>query len=190
MKSLIVVWEGPYAWPGYEQSNGLPPLPGHSGVYLQAFECDAGYAIYAAGITSRNVGVRFKEHTIKYLSGDYTVLDVESARHGERREIWHGWGEARSKRGEFERRKAEITAAAREQLAAFRIFVADVGPKNRVLRRIEAAVMDLLYKQNEPLSRLPDRGMSLSRRWVHEDSILVRCICNHRFHGVPLAFEI
>ena len=190
MKSLTILWEGPYAWPGCEQTSDFPRLPEHSGVYLQTFERDGGYAIYAAGITNRNVGERFKEHARKYLNGDYTVLDVEAAQHGERKEIWHGWGEARSKRAEFERRKAEITAAAREQLKAFRIFVADVGTESRISRRIESAVMDLLYAQPVPLSKLPDRGMSLSRRWADEESMLVQSSCKHRLHGIPEIFKI
>jgi hypothetical protein len=191
VKSQTVIWEGPFAWPGYEQLNGLPTLPEYSGVYLQAFDYDGGFAIWGPGITARPFYKRFREHTRGYLNGDYTVLDSDAVQQrGERREVWHGWGEARKRRAEFEERRGEITEAVHRMLAAMRIFVADVGPDNRVARRMEAGVTDLLYSQSEPLSLLPDRGTSLSRRWPNEEVILVESRSKKILHGIPSPFEI
>lgn len=187
---LTVMWQGPFAWPGYEQTSGLDSLPLHSGVYLQAFDHGGGFAVWVAGITSRAFRVRFQQHTNEFLKGRYTVLDPDAVQQrGERKEIWHGWGEARRRQTEFQDRKAEITAAVHRLLAELRIFVADVGPDNRVARRLESGIMDLLYVQSEPLCRLPDRGMSLSRRWPTEEVIVVESRCGHRLHGIPPSFE-
>jgi len=110
-KTMEAIWSGPYSWPFYESENHLNPLPKMSGVYLQTFRYRNGYLIYAAGLTRRSVLMRFKEHTKGYVNGNYTVLDIEAAQQGMRKEVWHGWGYARSHREEFEYRKEEIIRA-------------------------------------------------------------------------------
>lgn len=89
---------GPYGWPKYEAVNNLTPLPRHPGLYLWTFECDSGYLIYCAGITRRPIPARFREHTKKFMGGDYTVLDVATLKNGIRKEVWHGWGWTQEKR--------------------------------------------------------------------------------------------
>ena len=46
------VWQGPFAWNGFEQDNGLLPLPKLRGVYLFAVPYLNGYAIQGAGETT------------------------------------------------------------------------------------------------------------------------------------------
>ena len=48
-RRIEVVWNGPYSWPGFEDDNKLPAIPEVPGVYLQTFEYQGGYIIYAAG---------------------------------------------------------------------------------------------------------------------------------------------
>ena len=122
-------WEGPFAWPSFETESALPPLPSMSGIYLQTFGYNDGYLIYGAGLTRRRFCARLQEHTRKYLSGDYTVLDPAAASLGLRQEVWHGWGYARAHRAEFVNRKDEIHRAVRNQLSCFRIFVTDAALK-------------------------------------------------------------
>ena len=186
---LRLNWVGPFAWPGFEAENGLQPLPSISGVYLQTFRHRKEFAVYAAGITRRPVAVRFREHTRKYLKGEYTVLHVPSAERGIRREIWHGWAYARSHPQEFTNRQSEIVEAVRRQLASFRIFVADPGRDRRLLARLEARIMSLLYDQSPPLSELPDRGMSLAPRRPAESPIPVTSHSLCRLLAIPRLFD-
>ena len=93
--ALQITWNGPYAWPTFEGQTGLQSIPKLSGLYLQTFEYKSGYIIYAAGLTRRPVPSRFKEHTQKYMNGEYNVLDINAAQQGIRKEIWHGWGYAK-----------------------------------------------------------------------------------------------
>ncbi len=164
-KSIINTnWTGPFAWPKYEDSASLPPIPIHPGVYLITFEYEDGFLIYAAGITRRNIPTRFKEHTKKYLSGDYTILDLSAIKYGKRKEIWHGWGWTPKKKQDFESRKSEILEGTHNQLAGSRIFVTDIGTADRILERLEAAIMNNLYEQPSPYCDIPDRGMHLLGR--------------------------
>jgi hypothetical protein len=142
VNTIDVEWTGPYAWPTFENQSGLPSLPKHPGVYLGTCEYQAGYIIYAAGITRRPIRTRLREHTAKYLNGDYTILDMAAMNRGVREEIWHGWRWTLEKRKDYEERKDALVAAARHQLAAFRVFTADVGTGPRMLERLEAAIMN------------------------------------------------
>ena len=185
--TMHLVWEGPYAWPGFESAGSLPPLPKSPGVYIQACDYKGGYLILGCGITRRPVAHRLREHTRKFLNGEITVLDIPAAQAGIRREIWHGWGEARRRRDEFENRKGEIQEAARQHLAGIRIFLADPsggGKDSRLRERFEAALMDDLYKHAPPICDLPDRGTLQMRRRPEETPVLVSNSSSSHLHGL------
>ncbi len=183
-------WKGPFSWPKFEGRNQLDPIPPISGVYLQTFEYQSGYLIYAAGLTRRSVPERFEEHTRKYMNGEYNVLDIDAVQQGIRQEIWHGWGYAREHREEFKEREVVILDAVCKQLAGFRIFVADIGDQPRILERLEAAIMEHLYQQLSPVCDIPDRGMHLAARWDSEKSIVVKNYCVTNIYGLPGLLEI
>ena len=192
-ETIEITWDGPYGWPGYESENGLNPIPRIPGVYLQTFEYQQGYLIYAAGITQRPVPVRFSEHTGSYLDGKYNILDIAAAEQGLRKEIWHGWAYERQHRDEFEERKSMITEAVHRQLAGFRIFVADLGERGkgkRILERLEAAVMLSLYEQPPPICDIPDRGMYLAPRWDSESPIHIKSSSHFVLLGLPHSLKI
>jgi hypothetical protein len=134
--------------------------------------------------------MRFREHTRKYMNGEYNVLDVAAAQQGVRKEIWHGWGYARKHREKFEARKTTILDAVRKQLAEFRIFITDMGQEPRALERLEASIMMTLYQQQSPISDIPDRGMQLAPRWDSEEPIVVKNTCAAVLHGLPAFLEI
>ena len=188
--ALQITWNGPYAWPTFEGQTGLQSIPKLSGLYLQTFEYKSGYIIYAAGLTRRPVPARFKEHTQKYMNGEYNVLDINAAQQGIRKEIWHGWGYAKEHRDEFDERKLEILDAVQKQLEGFRIFVGNVGEEPRILERLEASIMENLYRQPSPFCDIPDKGMFLSQRWDSEDPVFIESNCNVNIHGLPSHFEI
>jgi len=172
--TIEVTWEGPYGWPGFESENNLRPIPNIPGVYLQTFEYQGGYLIYAAGLTRRPVPTRFRDHTVKYMNGEYNVLDIDATQQGIRKEVWHGWGYAREHREEFEERKSIIIAAVCKQLAGFRIFVADVGTQPRTIERLEASIMNRLYQEQPPFCDIPDKGMMLAPRRESEAVTMVK----------------
>ncbi len=188
--AIDIEWIGPFAWPKFETESDLPAIPKHPGIYLMTSAYKTGYIIYAAGITRRPIPIRFREHTMKYLSGDYTILDMSVMKLGVRKEIWHGWGWTPEKRKDYERRENELAEAARKQLAAFRIFVANVGKMPRILERLEATIINTLYKDAPPFCDIPDRGMMLAPRWKSEIPITVFMHCAVKLHGIPQQLEI
>ena len=152
-----ILWDGPFSWPGFERDNLLRSIPRTPGVYLQTFDYKEAYLIYAAGLSRRPILTRFKEHTRKYMNGEYKVLDLSAAHRGVRQEVWHGWGYARTHRDEFERNQPFILEAVRKQLAGFQIFTANVegAKETRTLERLEASIMAALYEQVPPSATFP-----------------------------------
>jgi hypothetical protein len=131
------------------------------------------------------------------MNGEYNVLDIAAAQQGARNRIWHGWTYARKHREEFEERRSVILGAARRQLAGFRIFVTDMARepwvlerKKGVLERLEASIMNDLYRQPSPICEIPDRGMHLASRRDSENPIIVRNNCAVLLHGLPALLEI
>lgn len=190
---MDITWKGPYSWPGYEEENNLKPVPKMPGVYLQTFEYNGGYIIYAVGLTRRPVPTRLKEHTQHFMEGEYNVLELEAVQKGFRKEIWHGWDYAKTHRNEFEARKEEILKAIHTKLQGMRIFITaliDLDPEARILERLEAGVMNTLYAQPSPIGDIPDKGMHLSPRWETEEPILVQNKASVALHGLPDVMEI
>ena len=189
---LDIEWRGPFGWPKFEDK--LEVLPKISGVYLLTVEYQNGYLIYAAGITRRPMPNRFREHTREYMNGVYNVLDIATMKSGFRKEVWHGFwmskNRPREKVIEFKKRQREIQDAVRKQLAGFRIFVGTIGNKPRLLERLEAAIMDNLYKQPMPLCDVPDKGMMLAPRWKSENPIVVKNNCPVLIFGLPTYLAI
>ena len=184
---IEINWLGPFGWPGFGDTSDI--LPNTPGIYLWTAEyLQGGYLIYAAGITRRPMKKRFSEHTRAYLNGTYTLFDMDALRQGVRKEVWHGfWTKKRSaeRQQEFDRRRSELDAAARAQLAAFQIFVATVDPQPRLLERLEAAIMNCLYNQAAPLSDIPDRWMMLAPRWPAEAPLTIGSNSQAVLHGLP-----
>jgi len=188
---IDVEWLGPFGWPKFE--GKLKPVPQKPGVYLLTVEYQDGYLIYAAGITRRPMPKRFREHTREYMNGIYNLLDIVAMQSGFRKEVWHGlWmgKQPLKKLAEYKERKPEIQKAVRNQLAGFRIFTADIGTEPRILERLEAAIMDALYKQPMPLRDVPDRGMMLAPRWPSETPIVSKNKCSATLFGLPACLEI
>ena len=168
----------------------MPKAPAVPGVYLLTFPFRDGFLIYAAGITRRPIPNRLREHTKKYLCGDYTILDVAGASRGERIEHWHGWGWTEEKRRDYSARSSVLQNLAAEQLGRFRIFV--IGPLDepRLLERIEAAIMAAINASEIPVCDLADRGMQLSGRWKDEEPIELHSKLNVKLYGLPRVLEI
>ena len=188
---IDIEWLGPFGWPKFE--GGLKPIPQTPGIYLFTVEYQTGYLIYAAGITRGPIPKRFSRHTREYMNGIYNVLDIVAMQSGFRKEVWHGlWmgKHPRERVAEYRKRKEEIQKAVGNQLAGFRIFTADIGTMPRILERIEAAIMENLYKQPMPLCDVPDKGMKLAPRWKSEIPIVVKNKFPVMLYGLPACLEI
>lgn len=188
IKREDIFWRGPFAWNGFETVNSLEKIPDIAGVYLFTFEYRDGYIIYSAGVTS-STKRRLGEHTRAFRKGDYTILDVESAQVGVRKEIWHGWDYAKKHKEEFEKNEAFISKAIEKQLGAYRLFVIEIDDR-RKRERIEFSIIQSIYSSKEPWADLVDGGMALKGRYNSEMPIEIQNICPVNLYGLPEILEI
>lgn len=96
------------------------------------------------------------------------------------------------KREAFHLHRANILDATLRQCRAFRIFVAEFGPDDRLRKRLEAGIMDSLASAPLPFSSIPDTGMALSRRDASkgEFPITVENVASATLHALPGIMEI
>ena len=144
--------------------------------------------MYGAGITN-STKRRFATHTREYKKENYNVLDINSAKKGERKEIWHGWQYAKTHPEEFLQNKETILKAVDNQLQSFRIFIAEILD-TRKRERIEAAIMQNIYTSQEHWSELADRGMFLKERYNYEMPLKMKNISTGKIYGLPKLLEI
>lgn len=163
-------------------------MPDGAGVYLMTFETQDGHILRSAGVSGA-LRRRLREHERLYLCGDYTILDVEAARAGLRHERWHGWAFARQHPDLRTEHLDFIRAAAREELAACRLFTA-TEPDRRRRERIEFAIIHAAYASGQPWGDLVDGGMSLRGRDNREMPVRLINACSSRIHGLPDDMEI
>lgn len=188
IKTEEVLWQGPFSWPGFERENRLAIIPDIAGVYLLTFEYKDGYILRSAGVTN-SMKRRFSQHKREYMSGRYTVLNITSAKKGERKEIWHGWGYAKKHQNEFLHHKDYILNSVKNQLTAYRLFITKI-PDRRKKERIEFAIIQNAYISKEPWGDLVDGGMALRGRANSEIPIEAKNSCSHKIYGVPEILEI
>lgn len=184
----ILNWKGPFSWPKFEEYNNQEEMKPTEGVYLWTFEFKEGFLIYAAGITN-STKRRFATHTREYRKGNYTILDIDAAQKGIRKEIWHGWNYAKENQDEFIEKKEMILKSIEEQLKSFRIFIAEI-PDKRKRERLEAGIMQNIYISKDFWSELADRGMYLKGRYNSEMPIEIQNCCNHKIYGLKEFLEI
>ena len=186
-------WQGPFALMGsdvalcFECSAAREP-----GLYLWTFEFRGGYLIYGVGLTTRPLAKRLTEHIRGFSSGQYTILKWRTAQNGIREEAWHGmWKGYDSPERQAERlaRHVEIEIAANEMMSKMRVFLAPLPPNKRVLNRLEAAIMKILYAGSGPVVELPDKGVHLEPRKPSEPPLLVHNNTPYMLHGLPATFQ-
>ena len=170
---MEIGWKGPFAVPGFEKINGLPPLVGGQGVYLINFKYDGGYIIWYGGMTGRTFRERFAQHRRNYRDGKHGLLDIGQAQQGVNSEIWAYHGERQIDQTAFELQDGR--AAVERQLAAYHLFVTDQTlPSRRLQFRLEAAILRTIDRNGTLLWDRPDwtKRWSLSPRRVNEAPIL------------------
>jgi hypothetical protein len=185
MKNISFPFLGPFGWPKYE--NGLPSLINIPGVYLMTVRHQEGFLPYGVGVTRRPARNRFTEHTRSYLKGEYNILELNAAQQGIRKVLWKGWGWTPEKHADYEARRDEIITFAKHQMLGTCIFVIDMGGTPRLLERMEAAIANHFYKQDDTLF---DRGMLLMPRWETEEPIIVTVRSTCKIYGLPDEIEI
>ena len=76
-----------------------------------------------------------------------------------------------------------------ENLKAMRLWIADCPQAARIQRRIESALMDLLYARQDAIGSFLQPGLVRQPRWENEEPVLVRQTPADLIQGIPAEFE-
>ena len=218
MDRKSITWEGPYAWPNFENAEGnekLKTLPEVEGVYTFTFELEDGYVAFWPGY-SGTIKTRMDQHRRdKFEKGEYHVFDLEYALKGKRKDIWPWKGNETNPTGFG----SEMQEAVKKQLAATRIFIAKITneeisnvqvygndndrKRKRFGKRLESAFInhldketaywsDLMYKRNKEIG---ETGMQREDPiWKEEKygeaPIEIKNICEYKIYGLPEIFKL
>jgi len=174
-------WYGPYKWYGttddciFTRSEAKK-----SGIYLWTIPFKKQYLTYYVGETGKSFASRHIWHARDYLHGLYRVYDPHQFGQGTKILVWGGmWKPGR--RGahhmlEFLNQYPELSSVIYEFLGKFSIFLAPLDVKERVRKRIEAAVANRLYEQPGLFGKFQDTDIRYHPRQPDEEPISVTMV--------------
>lgn len=194
---------GPFCWlrssPRGDPWLFTAPEARDVGVYLWAVPYLRASLVCWVGFTTRRFEMRFREHTMWYLAGTYTILDTQELLAGRRVELWHGmWTGRRSveRVDEFLLRAGDLAPKTRELLQTFRVYLLPIElnapkkPQRRILARIEAAMVNCLYQAPPEIADIMDKGYHLEPRLPDEPPIHVDFKGGPELHGIPRSLDV
>lgn len=174
-------WYGPYKWYGTtDDCIFTRPEAKKSGIYLWTIPFKKQYLTYYVGETGKSFASRHIWHTRDYLHGLYRVYDPHQFGQGTKTFVWGGMWKPGTRGArhmlEFLNRYAELSSIIYEFLGQFRIFLTPLDAKERVRRRIEAAVANRLYEQPGLISKFQNSDIKYWPRRANEEPIPVKMI--------------
>ena len=131
---------------------------------------------------------RFLQHGREYKIGNYTLLDVEYAKIGIRKEIWHGWQYAKAHQSQFFEFEDRILKFIEKNWEPTKYLLLRLTTNER--ERLEAAILINIYASKELWADLVDGGMNIRSRYNYEVPIQIRNICEQKIFGLPGIVEI
>jgi len=173
--TMEMKWYGPYKWYGkgedsFFNTENKEEIIKESGIYLLTIPFESEYLTYYVGETRRPFVERFKEHTRYYLSGHYRVYDPREFAKGKTQTLkWGGtWKPERQDPKymlEFLNKYSELSTVIYKFLGRLRIFIAPLKTDDRVLKRIESAIVarlrdqKSLMEEDDTVKYTLDRGL-------------------------------
>ena len=183
-------FSGPYSWLADPLPSVLDaPASESPGLYLWSVPTtSAGELIYYVGETGRNFRSRFVEHLQQQISGWYRLYDPAAMQKGTKRLLWRGlYGSgAEVSIAPFVERLEELATPLRGFIRLVRFYLGPTDVEVRLRRRIEAAIADALYAQDEPVGGFQDTGIRYERRKAEEAPVRVRIMVPVILRGLPV----
>ena len=137
-----LTFRGPLHWSSDSDLPSIfdPPASLEKGIYLWTFRVGGEDRVHYVGQTRRNFASRLSEHLSGYLSGKYSIIDVEQLARGNQENVWQaasaGQDYGRSLT-EFLRRHDELMPKLILLLDRLRFYVAPIEGEQRLFDRVE-----------------------------------------------------
>lgn len=185
--------EGPFALVGdHEKIIFNEPQAKDQGIYIWTIPYSkGGYLVDYIGETGVSFGVRFKEHMIQTLGGNYRISDVDARIQGIEIILWNGlWRKGtRDKISEFVEQYPKLAPVIKKHLEAQVIFTIKLNTDQRVRRRIEGALAKHIKLQSNPIKALIPLDIRYNYRREDEAPLFAEISCEYEILGVPEEIE-
>jgi hypothetical protein len=186
-------WMGPYFWFSDQGPTILTgPDADTAGVYVWCVPFRHTNLIHYVGQTEAGFAKRHYEHFREYMSGRYTVNRAEAFRRGVLERLYTVRAYARAPWRRAQPFFDQFGMLSQETLGMLRsmvVFLAPLEAPRRIHRRVEAAIVSLLYKSEPPEQRFQEPGMRVHSRRIDEPPISVDSTPPGLLHGLPHHFE-
>jgi hypothetical protein len=160
-----------------------------SGVYLWTVPFrEGGFLVLYIGETGDPFRVRFKDHIVQMIGGNYRISDPDRLVEGIDQSIWNGlWRKGtRDQAALYADRFVELAPIIKKNIDLARIFLAPLEGERRLRRRLELALAKHIRAQPEPAcSLLPGDVRYVGERFAHEAMVRAEVVCESRVLGLP-----
>lgn len=190
---LEVSFAGPFSWPGAPDAPSLLDVEERRGVgiYLWTVPVEDGHLVYYVGETGRGFGTRMLEHYAEHAACMYHVYEPEAFARGEKVAVWPGRYDPADRKSpkqcmaEYPRLAAQV----HELTHLYRFMLAPLSCDDRVRRRAEAAIANLLYEAPGRVGAFQDRNIRYQPRRQDEPPVLCQIRSTVPLLGVPEDLE-
>ena len=186
-------WSGPHGFlPGAPDSVFQGPVAEQSGLYLWTVQRPNGFLVHYVGQTEKSFGLRHLQHLREYWGGAYTIHQAAAFLDGRRNELYRGYGyrgDAWRQIEPFVREHETLLSELRAMLSGIKIFLAPLAAPRRIHRRVEGAIVELLYRAGGEIGDFQEPGMRREPRRLDEAVIRVRSVSPCLLLGIPAEFE-
>ena len=191
---IVLEWQGPFEFSSLAGRSIFSAEAGKGrGIYAWGVETPNGLLPHYVGETDTSFSRRHLEHFKAYADGTYSTRNGELFGNGKEDVVFPGryWkkGVPINHHQPFIDGFAEMAKHIVTMLGTIRIYVAELSTDQRTRRRVEAGLVDGLYRAPEEARSLFAKGYRTWRRRVSEDVILVDCANPPPIVGFPLSFE-
>jgi hypothetical protein len=189
---MTIAFDGPHLLCN-ESQDVLAECPQRkaAGIFLTAVLVGDGYCITHLGQTGTSFYQRLREHVIQTLGGNFRICDPTALVRGETRVLWNGlWRTGtHTKLPEFLRDGPRLFEAARQCFKLEKVFVAPLTAGERLRKRIEGAIANVIRKDPVASSLFPPDVRCLGRLTT-ETPIPIRIVTHANILGLPDNLEI
>jgi hypothetical protein len=192
IREIELNWHGPYSW--FEQGDKSIFAGGGAemvGIYVWTVPVNGRYRVFYVGQTEKGFAERQHEHIRKYFEGAYHLYEPRGFREGRLNMIYEGflykkpgWKRAIS----FYQNFMDYLEPLLDHLRVLKLFVAPIDAPRRIHRRVESALMDVVYRLPGESGQFLERDLVLQLRKPDEAPIAVTQGPDGLLEGVPKTF--
>jgi hypothetical protein len=172
---MTVSFAGPFSWPGTPDAPSVFDVDERHkpGIYVWTVPLRDGHLIYYVGETGRSFGTRLCEHYTEHAAAMYHVYSPAEFARGQKVALWPGRFDAMHRKSEKEciANYAHLCEQIREMTFILRFFLAPLSCKDRIRRRVEAAIAQALYVAPGIVGTFQDQGIRYDSRTNDEEPI-------------------